>query len=123
VIRFYKFELRIPVKTSTDSGHHQKSGRLPPDSLDGILRIQWAACFGFTGRHAPDYAHILTEALLAYHTLQGDMNIHELSSKLDQIKSMLQENGVPSHALEIDVGLSEQFIASIRTAVKPGIKT
>jgi hypothetical protein len=33
-----------------------KSGRLAPDWMDGLLRIQWTACSGFTGRFRPEYA-------------------------------------------------------------------
>ena len=40
--------------------------------------------------------HVLTEVLLAYHGSYRDMDIHEFSSKLDQIKTMLQQYGVSS---------------------------
>jgi len=66
--------------------------------------------------------HVLTEALLAYQGSQKDTSISEMSVKLDQISNMLQQNGAQSIFLEKDVGLSDQFLVSIRTAAKQGVR-
>jgi hypothetical protein len=65
--------------------------------------------------------HVLTEALLAYQGSHKDMDVHELSVKLDQMYNILQQNGTPPTSLEKDVGLSDRFLASIKTAAKPGV--
>ena len=67
--------------------------------------------------------YVLTETLLAYQGLHKDIDIHELYVKLDLISKMLQQNGAPSISLEKDVGLSDQFLASIKTAAKPGVSS
>jgi hypothetical protein len=65
--------------------------------------------------------HVLTEALLAYHGSHKDMDVHELSAKLDQMYKLLQQNRAPSISLEKDVGLSDRFLVSIKNASKPGV--
>jgi len=40
--------------------------------------------------------HVLAEALLAYHGPQRNVEIDEITIKLDQISNMLQQNGTPS---------------------------
>ena len=66
--------------------------------------------------------HVLTEALLAYYGSHKDMDIHELSAKLDQMYKMLQQNGAKSISLEKDVGLSDRFMESIKKTAKPGVR-
>ena len=65
--------------------------------------------------------HVLTEALLAYHGSQGDIGMHELSMQLDQLKTMLQQNGAPPPLNERKSELSDRFMASIKKAAKPGV--
>jgi hypothetical protein len=66
--------------------------------------------------------HVLTEALLSYQGSHRELNIHELSVKLDQISKLIQQNGNPPVASENNRGLSDQFLASIRTAAKQGVR-
>jgi hypothetical protein len=65
--------------------------------------------------------HVLTEALLAYQDSHRDMDIHELSSKLDQIRTMLLQNGVSPPLDEEQIELSDRFMASIKKAAKSGV--
>jgi hypothetical protein len=65
--------------------------------------------------------HVLTDALLGYQGYHKDMDIHELHMKLDQINQMLQQNGAPPLLKEVDVKLSDSFMASIRKTAKPGV--
>ena len=65
--------------------------------------------------------HVLTEALLAYQSSHKDMDVHELSVKLDRISFILQQNGVPNPPIEKKVQLSRDFITSIKKAVKQGV--
>ena len=67
--------------------------------------------------------HVLTEALLAYRGSKVDVDINELTHKLDQISNMLQQNSTPSNHEDSNNMLSDSFMASIRNAAKPGIKT
>ena len=62
--------------------------------------------------------YVLTEALLAYHTSKGETDYRELSSKLDQVYKLLQQNGTRPLSLENDIGLSQNFLTTIRTVSK-----
>jgi hypothetical protein len=65
--------------------------------------------------------HVLTETLLAYHGPQRNVDIDEISIKLDQISNILQQNGTPSKHEVRNNMLSDSFMESIRNAVKPGV--
>jgi hypothetical protein len=65
--------------------------------------------------------HVLTEALLVYQGSKKDMDIQELSVKLDEIRKLLQQNSTPTNLNESEVALSDRFLTSIRKGAKPGI--
>jgi hypothetical protein len=65
--------------------------------------------------------HVLTEALLAYRGSKVDVDIDELTHKLNQISNMLQQNGAPSNHEDSNNLLSDSFMVSIKNAVKPGV--
>jgi hypothetical protein len=67
--------------------------------------------------------HVLTEALLVYQGSKKDMDIQELSVKLDEIRKLLQQNGTLGPHNEKKIELSEHFMISIKKAAKSGLRT
>jgi hypothetical protein len=65
--------------------------------------------------------HVLTEAMLAFGSTKDNVGIDDLSYKLDQISNMLQKNDTPSNPEDSFNILSDNFMASIRNAAKPGV--
>ena len=64
--------------------------------------------------------YVLTEALLAYQNSQRDVDIRELSMKLEEISNLLRQNGTPSKQEDSNNMLSDSFMASIRKTAKSG---